>query len=591
MVQGLGLEEVTANQQADAEPAFLVKLEPWPRVFFRNLRDLALPRRQPPLRLLSWPAAPWPDIFVSSRLPWRGFVESVLFHVAAFCAVWIAAQLWPRRPQIVERPVFHQEDVIYYSAAEYLAPLDTGGAHIYLPQPGEPEYSPQAIISVPAEADNRTQTIVTPPDIKLEHEVPVPNIVAWREAHPAPPLASAERSAAEMKVPALSVGAVAPPPNVTKTSVQASPGLAETVVAPPPAVAASWRALDGPQTAVIAPPPVVESAASIRRIGDINIGHSDVVAPAPELPMGEQRASGRAVSLGGGSEVVPPPPSVQHGDGNAGGGRIIALNVRPVAPQGGEIPAGNRRGTFAATPEGKPGAAGTPKIDERGPTGQKPASGGNGDGSSRVNDAPQGLYVGAAPKAANSGPASSGAAGPGDGSAPGSSSETPKTMASLKPPRVSSLPPRPATTISGSTASDVERRVFGERKIYSMTLNMPNFNSAGGSWVIRFAELNENGGKGDLTAPAATQKVDPAYPMELMRQNVQGTVTLAAVIRSDGSVGDVRVLRGVDDRLDEYARVALARCRFRPATKNGTPVDLDAVVMIPFKPGRLRPGF
>jgi TonB family protein len=124
-----------------------------------------------------------------------------------------------------------------------------------------------------------------------------------------------------------------------------------------------------------------------------------------------------------------------------------------------------------------------------------------------------------------------------------------------------------------------------------MTLNMPNFNSAGGSWVIRFAELNENGDKGDLTAPAATQKVDPAYPMELMRQNVQGTVTLAAVIRSDGSVGDVRVLRGVDDRLDGYARVALARCRFRPATKNGTPVDLDAVVMIPFKPGRLRPGF
>ncbi len=68
---------------------------------------------------------------------------------------------------------------------------------------------------------------------------------------------------------------------------------------------------------------------------------------------------------------------------------------------------------------------------------------------------------------------------------------------------------------------------------------MPNLNSAGGSWVIRFAELNENHGnedKGELTAPVATQKVDPAYPLELMRRNVQGTVTLYAVIRNDGSV-------------------------------------------------------
>ena len=109
--------------------------------------------------------------------------------------------------------------------------------------------------------------------------------------------------------------------------------------------------------------------------------------------------------------------------------------------------------------------------------------------------------------------------------------------------------------------------------------------------MIRFAELKQNGDKGDLTAPVATQKVDPAYPIELMRHNVEGTVTLYAVIRSDGSVDAVRVLRGVDDRLDEYARAALARWRFQPATKNGSAVDLEAVVMIPFRPVRLRSGF
>jgi hypothetical protein len=51
------------------------------------------------------------------------------------------------------------------------------------------------------------------------------------------------------------------------------------------------------------------------------------------------------------------------------------------------------------------------------------------------------------------------------------------------------------------------------------------------------------------------------------------------------------VLRGVDDHLDQYARTALAHWHFRPATKNGAAVDLEAVVMIPFKPVRFKTGF
>jgi protein TonB len=117
-----------------------------------------------------------------------------------------------------------------------------------------------------------------------------------------------------------------------------------------------------------------------------------------------------------------------------------------------------------------------------------------------------------------------------------------------------------------------------------MTLNMPNLNSAGGSWIIRFAESKTDAPKGDLSAPVAVHKVDPAYPLELMRQNVAGTVTLQAVIAADGTVEKVQVLQGVDDRLDHYACEALRHWQFFPATRNGNPVDLDAVVAIPFRP-------
>lgn len=132
--------------------------------------------------------------------------------------------------------------------------------------------------------------------------------------------------------------------------------------------------------------------------------------------------------------------------------------------------------------------------------------------------------------------------------------------------------------------SPLERQIFHDRRLYSMTLNMPNLNSAGGSWVIRFAELDSNQEKGELIAPVAEHKVDPAYPIQLMRENVSGTVTLCAIIRADGSVGDIRVVNGADSRLDVFASQALARWHFRPAMKNDANVDVEAIVMIPFKP-------
>jgi protein TonB len=101
--------------------------------------------------------------------------------------------------------------------------------------------------------------------------------------------------------------------------------------------------------------------------------------------------------------------------------------------------------------------------------------------------------------------------------------------------------------------------------------------------VIRFAELEAGRKQGELLAPVATQKSDPGYPLELMRANVHGMVTLYAVIHSDGKVGEIRVLNSPDERLDSYAAQALARWKFVPAVRAGKPVALEAVVLIPFR--------
>jgi TonB family protein len=137
--------------------------------------------------------------------------------------------------------------------------------------------------------------------------------------------------------------------------------------------------------------------------------------------------------------------------------------------------------------------------------------------------------------------------------------------------------------VSDDKITDVDHQVFGDRRFYAMTLNMPNLNSFTGSWVIRFAEMQPDPKQGALLAPVPTQKSDPGYPLELMRTNVHGMVTLYAVIHSDGRVGDIRVLNSPDERLDAYAASALARWKFLPAERAGKPVALEAVVVIPFR--------
>ena len=580
-------------RQSVPVPQLLVELPSWPRVFFVNLRDVVFPRRQPRLELQSAPAAFWPDVFVKRGLPWRRFIESGALHAVVGALLIGFTRFFALQPQAVLRPTFAHAQVIVYAPAEYLPPLDTRSTHAALPQKADPEFSRQPIISVPPEADNRSQTVVAPPKVKLKHDVALPNIVAWSDKVEKPRLAIPDAPltlAAELNRmrPRMENSVVAPPVDAAQVSHRREqPALQNSVVAPPQDVRQSL-VFQAPQPAVITPPPSVD-VSPVRTMGDLNIARSAVIAPAPQLAVNEQRAirGGRAPALGS-SPVVAPPPALSAGSsGESFGaqGRVIALNLHPAVGAPPDPPPGNRRGTFAATPEGHPGASGSPGSAAGGVT---RGADGHGNGSSKgTSDLPAGLYVGNA-----SGAKTSPVAGDPAKTA-ATNTVNPNLMASVRPPRVTSAPSQAMQPESATKLSEAEREVFGNRRFYSLTLNMPNLNSAGGSWVIRFAEIRHDTSEpaADLSQPMATRKVDPAYPIQLMRENVAGTVILYAVIHADGTVGSVRVLRGVDDRLDQFARQAVARWQFQPATKNGAPVDVEATFLIPFRPPKVGTNF
>lgn len=578
-----------------SEPRFLIRLEPRLPSFLSNVRTLL--RRSPE----SPPATPvlfWPDVFVPTSLPWRSLMESGLSHSLMLAMIWGISHTSLSRPRVVMQMPFQHSQIVYYTASEYLPPLKTPSPRARVARPAEPALASQEIISVPPEADNRGQTIVTPPDVQLAQEMPLPNLVAWtRSPGPVPVYGSLN---ARLTLPPLSVMVVPPPPEIARMKERGGPSLPQTaVIQPPPEVAEAARQASPllPQPRVVVPAPETSSvAAKLRvplaarpgvippppstarkRVRGLSVAglRPQAVAPQPTSASLQSEQGGEA---GARSKLdvanvapAPPPPNTQATDFGRPAGQIIALGLSPSAVNGPiNVPLGNRRGVFAAEPPGHVGASGSPAAN----------SGGMAEAGTGSTNLTRDKLAGIASAAGASSPPSTGT--PVVAVPPARNlwamANIPAGLRNLRAQTHSDLPLAP---------SAIDREVFGNKKFYSVTLNMPNLNSRSGSWVIRFAELNQDNQQGELTAPVVVEKVDPAYPGILMRRHVEGTVTLYAVIGADGSVGDVRILRGVDNRLDAAARDALKRCHFRPATKNGLAVALEAVIRIPFEVHRI----
>jgi TonB family protein len=77
-----------------------------------------------------------------------------------------------------------------------------------------------------------------------------------------------------------------------------------------------------------------------------------------------------------------------------------------------------------------------------------------------------------------------------------------------------------------------------------------------------------------VESPRLLRSVRPNYTAEAMRAKVQGVVRLEGVVNPDGSVGDVKVTRSLDQTfgLDQEAIKAAKQFRFVPGTRFGEPV-------------------
>jgi TonB family protein len=318
-------------------------------------------------------------------------------------------------------------------------------------------------------------------------------------------------------------------------------------------------------------------------------GPIDIASPAraplkPLLPVNPMAAPRSAAQK---MEINSAAPEIAGRTGENETLIALSATTSPVAPPP-AMPAGNLSARVSISPDGpKAGAAAglTAGSGESGP------AGGGGRG-------PEGISISGG-SGANTAAAAGQGIGPASRGAGNALPSRPISRALVAPGRSKSL----AADAEGAAQSGPNlgpklgmspQEVLGPKRVYTLHVNMPNLTSATGSWVLNFAELNDAEPAGsaraeigeapaDLAGPIPLRKVDPKYPPELRTSHVDGEVILYAIIRKDGSVDSIQLVHSVDSSLDANAMEALALWKFRPAERRGEPVDLEAVVHIPFR--------
>ncbi len=481
-------------------------------------------------------ASVFKDILIERRVPRRAIFAAALWHIA------FIALPFPRISGPKHNPAFDNMQLTWSGPVEDFPLLEI---HAAKPKPraaqsaaseGADAFHPrQRIFTDPSRATHPRQTLINPaaPPVAPKILPNLPNVVQLAQsAAPARPhLEISQETLKKLR------------PRERKIATAAN---------------------------AIAP----EVQMSEQRAADLNLAMTNSGPERPKLQINAgvaPRAAQRSQQST--SEPAPEVATSQLTSPNGGTQALIALSANPGPPAPVAPPPGNLAARVAISPEGKkPGASAGAEANAN--------TGGNPGGASGTNSVAVSIS-GGAPRSAN---AISGI-GAGKLSLPSARPNYSRAEAlrETDEPTMKTSPPNFAILAPGAKPE----AIFARRRVYSMNVNMPNLNSATGSWIMNFAEMRISApgaanASGEIAEPSPLHKVDPKYPPTLIADHVEGEVILYAVIRRDGSVDSIQVVRGIDPQLDANSMHALAQWKFRPAERNGEAVDLETIVHIPF---------
>lgn len=138
-----------------------------------------------------------------------------------------------------------------------------------------------------------------------------------------------------------------------------------------------------------------------------------------------------------------------------------------------------------------------------------------------------------------------------------SADETPAAVKSTEAiPAPPPPPPPPPPTSETST---------GAEQVFTVVENMPQYP---GGEEARMNYMIKN----------------VKYPKEAKEKGIQGTVYATFIVEKDGSINNVKIIKGIDTRCDEEAfRVVSEMPKWKPGTQNGKAVRVKFTMPISFK--------
>jgi Gram-negative bacterial TonB protein C-terminal len=441
------------------------------------------------------------------------------------------------------------------------------------------------IVSKPVRPDNNRQTIyqpATPPDLHIDMELKLPNVVGGTSPPvPKPQIHFTPNTSKPLQARRTATKATAPTLAETNAAVPTS---LPAATVPQPHLAVPLNESRPLQAHVVIgqvsePSLSTANVPTATKLGDsYSAGQPD--APAAPASTADGSASGKSSNVN----------TVQTaGDGSG----IVVIGVDPAeAAALVNLPPGNRWGDFSIAPGGgQPGAVGG---SENGVPGAGSHSA--GAGGDHVTGVGRGFAGGGGGNTGSSGSVSitGETGGKGDGMLDPS---IVRDMVYAVPSTV--VLRKNALIVSSGPIGGGGLDAYGALhcpKIYTVFLAMP-----GKSWTLEYCQSNgaasnppaekrsavihlEQG----LLPPDAESRFDfKRLPVPFEKRNKP--IVLKGIIKEDGTVDNLIVYQGIVPGMDEAARAAFMRWKFKPALKAGKPVAIDILVGVPTEFQTARP--
>jgi hypothetical protein len=540
--------------------------------------------REPVKLFRATPVAPF-------RFAGRALSGSVVLHICLILLLPVLLSYTAAQEIAANASTEEPQRVIYYQIPKHdpferlprITPAGEGG------QPGAGEIQALlqkigsttsarkiVIVSKPVRPDNKRQTIyqpATPPDLHIDMDLKLPNIVGGPAVPVAKPKVHVDpNSSRPRELQRTATKAIAP--TISALNAAMPTNLAPATV-PKPHLAVPLNESRPKQAQVVigqanAPSLSETNVATATNLGDTYRAGQPA---APEAPAADSDVSGSGKASKN-NEIQ------TAGDGSG----VVVIGVDPAeAATLANLPPGNRWGDFTIAPGGgQPGAVngsetGTPNAGSH-------SSGGAGD---RVPGVGPGFAGGGGGNSGTSGSLSiSGETGAAGQNALDATIfremvyPIPSTMVFRKNPLVVSAGPMGGGGLE----------VYGALhcgKIYTVFLPMP-----GRAWTLQFCQSGATSKpvaqsrsavvhmEQGIVQPDVTTRFDfKRLPVPFEKKNKP--IVLKGVIKDDGTVADIKVFQGIVPGMDEAARVAFSRWKFKPAIRDGKNIAVDILVGIP----------